>query len=150
LEDELTISDEKSKLISYDEDAGIVFLLNYEKRMTERYIKLYSVKLREVQSRDSDSEDLDKSKITTPKYNLVFSFISEVRLDVGTRAFQIIEKQNLNKGKGVASSKFPVTFLAVLNPGAYSQILPSSQIPQSLFVYLNIYDRILVFDRPID
>lgn len=56
MEDFLKITDRTPKIVEYDRKRGIVFMLNKEKPSTQS-MRLYCIKLRNVENNGSDSDD---------------------------------------------------------------------------------------------
>ena len=83
--DQLTFTDQTTKLIEYDSERGIIFLINLEK--VERQITLYTIKLKKEFSEDSESDDA--RSLST---HIKFEYITETRLQIGNECFSGIQK----------------------------------------------------------
>lgn len=75
---------ETTKIVEYNREKGIVFLLNREKPAES--LRLVTVKLKLEHIGDSESEDLDSPKHSKEKHralvNPKFDFVKEVQLKV--------------------------------------------------------------------
>ena len=164
--DQLTFTEQASKFINFDSNRGIIFMLNQDKQ--DRHLKFFSVTLKKEVAEDSDSDDgvgtmganqkgASKSKSNGAKQQyqsrIRFEYITEVRLQISNQSFSAIQKVSRSKHKTMIQQALPVCF-KVLCTGGDNGLSPSaeSNIPydtEQFFVYINILDQVLVFQRSI-
>lgn len=126
--------------------------MNTEKRMSDRYLRLYSIKLKKTNQRDSDSDEDDRESkqfLFQDKFKVLFSFITEARLDIGKEIYETVEKLNPAKGKKVAETKYPTTIMGIINPDENLDAKVRQMKLQSFFIYVNVYNKVIVFERPM-
>jgi hypothetical protein len=90
--DFLRIAEVTTKLVEYNREKGIIFLLNKSK--PDKHLQLYTVKLKSggVVASDSDEGNGGVTKEDENAHKLKFEFVTESRLKLNNMVIQAIQR----------------------------------------------------------